>query len=105
MGGRMKLQNLYEGLQARTQKRRRGRRLNLHTADYQNILHAVAEALVPIIEGDEADLYADMYADEGEYDSMKDYFSRLDMQQFAENFGSNLNESLQEAWDKKWNTE
>ena len=100
----MKLQALHEGIQSRTQKKRRGFRLKRDTNNYQDILHEVATALVPIIARDEADLFHDMgYGDE--YKSIEDYFSRLDMQEAAKNFGINLEEVLQQAWDKRWNSE
>ena len=100
----MKLQNLHEGIQARTQKTRSRRRLNFNTGNYQDILEAVAEALIPIIEGDEADMFHDMRADpDTDYTSIEDYFSRLDTDETAKYFGSNLIDVLQTAWEKKWN--
>jgi hypothetical protein len=100
----MKLQALHEGIRDRTQKKRKSLRLKADMGNYQSIVDAVAEALVPIIEGDENALFYDMGYDQEDYDGVEDYFARVDMGEYAKFFGQNLAQPLQEAWDKKWNS-
>ncbi len=104
----MKLQNLHEGIQARTQRSRYKRHLMRDIHSYGHIVQEVTDAIIPILEQDELAIYQSMVADRQYYDelpdSVEEHYQTVDTIHASEYFQQQLRKTLQETWDKKWNS-
>ena len=104
----MKLQDLQEGLAARTKAHRRKRRMKRNVGAYEDIIQEVAKLLIPIIEDDEAHIYRQIRDDLGPNEDMphtvEEHLATVSEFFIVEDFEQKLTAALMELWDKKWNS-
>lgn len=103
----MKLQNLYEGIQSRTQATRRKRQLRQNTHAYGDLVQEIAKAVMPMIEQDETRIYGMLRDDPGVNndelpDSVEGHLATISEFFLLESIENDVAKALHVLWDKKW---